>query len=188
VPHRSRSIAVAVCLTAALVMVGARAAQADRATEIRARQAFAGGHYDDAIELFAQLYAETLHPVYLRNLGRAHQMAGHTTRALDFFRQYLKKGRSLTSAERGEIEGYIAALEARDRERNRPPPLQPATEWPGPLVMTTAAPAPSGPTPMYKRWWFWTMLGALAVGAGAAALAASRPTTMPICPANTTCQ
>jgi hypothetical protein len=194
VPYRFRSIALAVSLAVSLgvtlVAVSAGGAQPDRATEIRARKAFASGHYDEAIDLFAQLYAETLHPVYLRNLGRAHQMAGHTTQALDFFRQYLRKGRSITAAERSEIEGYIAALEAQDGQPNRPP-VQ-ATDLPperhDPMMMTTSPPARSGPTPMVRRWWFWTLLGAMALGAGAAALAASRPTTMPTCPANTTCQ
>ena len=46
---------------------------ADNATELKAREAFAAGRYEDALNLFAKLYAETLHPVYLRNIGRCHQ-------------------------------------------------------------------------------------------------------------------
>jgi hypothetical protein len=187
VPRGSGSL-LAVCLVAASLALAAGTAQADRATEVRARKAFAAGQYGEAIDLFAQLYAETLHPVYLRNLGRAHQMAGHGTQALDFFRQYLKKGRSITSAERSEIEGYITALEAQERERSRPPPAAPSgppAEQREPMVMALPQ---RPPAPIYKRWWFWTVLGAVAVGAAAAAAASSRPGTMPTCPLDATCQ
>jgi hypothetical protein len=51
----SRSLALAVCLGAALLALTAGDARADRATEIRARKAFAAGQYDQAIDLFAQL-------------------------------------------------------------------------------------------------------------------------------------
>ncbi|HVV51344.1 MAG TPA: hypothetical protein VHO06_16865, partial [Polyangia bacterium] len=62
-------------LGAVLVMLLALAgaAHADHATEMKAREDFAAGRYDEALELFAKLYAETLNPIYLRNIGRCHQ-------------------------------------------------------------------------------------------------------------------
>ena len=73
-----------VVLGAVLVAVLASgAAYADHATEMKARESFAAGRYDQALELFAKLYAETLHPVYLRNIGRCHQKMREPQKAID---------------------------------------------------------------------------------------------------------
>jgi hypothetical protein len=51
----------------------AAAAPSTRQQEMQARRAFAAGEWKEALGLFADLYAQTLHPVYLRNIGRCHQ-------------------------------------------------------------------------------------------------------------------
>lgn len=73
---------------------------------MQAREAFAAGRFDDALTLFAKLYAETLHPVYLRNIGRCHQKMRQPDKAIDSFRDYLAKSPKLSRAERTEIDGY----------------------------------------------------------------------------------
>ncbi len=119
---------------------------AEPSKEIEARRAFVAGEYDKAIELFAHLYAETLHPVYLRNLGRCHQRLGHPDQAIDFFRQYLNKGRSITPEERDEINGYISQMEelrkqqAHAAEAARKP--APPAEEPPPRETALAPEAP----------------------------------------------
>src|SRR5215471_2307371 len=104
--------AVAV-LVMALSVGGAAAATApDRQMEMKAREAFAAGRYDEALELFAKLYAESLHPVYLRNIGRCHQKMREPQKAIDAFQDYLAKTKKITAEERSEIEGYIREMEA----------------------------------------------------------------------------
>ncbi len=104
-------------------------ARADRATEMKAREAFASGRYDDALGLFAKLYAETLHPVYLRNIGRCHQKMRQPEKAIDKFREYLAKEKKISADERKEIDGYIKEMEAMQEEQARqatpPPPANP---------------------------------------------------------------
>src|SRR3954464_11934757 len=122
---RSRSmrwvagIGLALLLALAAVPDDAIAAPTDRQTEIDARQAFAAGRYDEAIELFARLYAETLNPIYLRNIGRCHQKKRQPDKAIDAFRDYLAKGKGISSAERKEIQGYIKEMEALREEDAR---------------------------------------------------------------------
>src|SRR5260221_10125598 len=41
--------------------------------EMKARESFAAGRYDEALAALAKLYAETLHPAYLRNIRRRRQ-------------------------------------------------------------------------------------------------------------------
>ena len=102
--------------------------QGDNATEMKAREAFAAGRYDEALDLFAKLYAETLHPVYLRNIGRCHQKMRQPEQAIDKFREYLAKEKKISADERKEIDGYIKEMEALRDEQARqkaPPPADP---------------------------------------------------------------
>lgn len=198
-------------------------ARADHATEMKAREDFAAGRYDDALELFAKLYAETLNPVYLRNIGRCHQKLRHPDKAIDAFKDYLAKGKKISSDERAEINGYIKEMQdlqdeqARQQQTAPPPttappattpptpvqPLPPAGGEPGAYppgsyppgaayppngpqpagaLVTQPGPAPdSGPTPVYKKWWFWTIVGAVVVGGIITAVALSSGTDRPPC-------
>ena len=79
--------------------------------EMKAREAFAAGMYQDALDLFVKLYAEKLHPNYLRNIGRCYQNLGEPDRAISSFHEYLRKARKPSAAERAEIERYIGEME-----------------------------------------------------------------------------
>jgi hypothetical protein len=214
------------------------AAPNDRDTEIAARQAFAAARYDEAIELFAKLYAESLNPIYLRNIGRCHQKKREPDKAIDAFHDYLAKGKGISSAERKEIQGYIREMQQlRDDEAKRataqalpappPPPAQPPSPPAQPMYATAPPPPPPGamvdptqpqppppyalgapppadgtqmtiatqpegtpaPRPFYKRWWFWTAIGVVAVGTLVTVVAVSGGgTTKPDCPFSATCQ
>ena len=141
-------------------------AHADKATERKAVENFAAGRYDDALELFAQLYAETLNPVYLRNIGRCQQKLRHPDKAIDAFKDYLAKGKKISPDERAEINGYIKEMEAmRDEQAKQqqaaappatPPPVtappgsQPQTGTTGPVQPLPPAggePPPTGYPP-----------------------------------------
>src|SRR5450755_143016 len=121
--------AVLVVVLALSAMVGV--AHADHAGEMKARESFAAGRYDEALELFAKLYAETLNPIYLRNIGRCQQKLKQPDKAIDAFHDYLAKGgKKISSDEKAEINGYIKEMEAlRDeqaaKQQATPPPVAP---------------------------------------------------------------
>src|SRR5512140_2433162 len=73
--------------------------------EMQARAAFAAGRYAEALDIFANLYAETLHPTYLRNIGRCYMNMDQPDKAGTSFREYLRKAKDLTPEERQEVEG-----------------------------------------------------------------------------------
>lgn len=184
--------------------VGDRAFAADDRPQ-RAKELFAAGNYQQALDLFAKLYAETLDPVYLRVIGRCHQKMENPDRAIDAFKEYLRKSKRLAPDKRKEVEGFIAEMEAlkehqrrKAEEANRPPPTAPPpvaaapAAPPAPLPSslsvsppaqpesvlvatpaTTPAEAPSAP--VYKRWWFWAGIAAVAVAGGVIAAAAIKP-------------
>src|SRR5450432_711229 len=137
-----------------LAMTGqARAADHQvNALEMKARESFAAGRYDEALQTFAKLYAETLHPVYLRNIGRCHQKMREPQKAIDAFQDYLAKTKTgkekIGADERAEIEGYIKDMTALRDEQARaaaPTPPPPVT----PVAGTNAAqPLPAAPPPV----------------------------------------
>jgi hypothetical protein len=92
-------------------------ARADHATEMKAREAFAAGRFEQALDLFAKLYAETLHPVYLRNIARCHQKLREPQKAIDAFKDYLAKNKKISADERTEIQGYIDEMEGLKAEQ-----------------------------------------------------------------------
>ena len=146
---------------AALVLIGvlAQAAPGQAAPkgkdsrELQAREAFATGHYQEAIDLYGKLYAEKLHPTYLRNIGRCYQKLKEPDKAIDTFRDYLRQAKHLPADEQKEIEGYIADMEAlKERQAAEKAPLaQPRVR---PTEAAAAAPAatpatlpPAAPSP-----------------------------------------
>jgi len=192
---------LAIALAAATSSLLATTATAVAATDaedqdLKARKLFAGGDYRQALDIYVNLYAETLHPTYLRNIARCQQNLGEADKAIASFREYLRKAKDLSAAQRQEIEGYIAEMEdlkrrqagagsgARAPSRAEPadsvaaPPAAanlaappPATPEPAPTVLLTS-PAPAAErdegSPFYTRAWFWVALGAVAAGTVAA--------------------
>ena len=201
-----------VVVALALASVAAPADAAD-ARELKAREEFAAGRYHEALDIFAKLYAETLHPVYLRNVGRCYQNLGDPDRAIISFRDYLRKHKTIQPEERREVEGFISEMEDLKKQREAaakgatpaaapPKPASTITALPGAAQPATgAAPealvtAPAGPStqessPVYTRWWFWTIVAAAAVGAGlgvAARTGALTKTIDPPCRPGYECQ
>jgi hypothetical protein len=193
-------------LLLSFVLMGAlpaRAVAAPDPRELSAREDFAAGRYQVALEVFARLYAETLHPNYLRNIGRCYQNLGEPERAITSFRDYLRKGRNISADERVEIEGYIKEMQELERQRasaasaaSAPKPAAPVVPLVAPaparpmatvdLTVKSAPPAPPPETspPVYERWWFWAIVvGVAGAGVGVAAAAgAFKHVNEPPCP------
>ena len=167
-----RILTVMVVLCALAFSPGAIAAGDDGA-EMKARTHFAAGEYKEALEIYARLYAETMHPTYLRNIARCHQNLGNPDKAISSFREYLRKAHDLTPDQRKEIEGYIAEMEHLKQSKEKsaepaaaPPPAAPPAETTQPLVgpPTVTATGTTGDDggAFYTRAWFWGVVAGLA--------------------------
>jgi tetratricopeptide (TPR) repeat protein len=165
--------------------------------EIEARRAFAAGQYQEALDLYARLYADRVHPTYLRNIGRCYQNLQRPEKAINAFRDYLRQAKGLTDAERSEVEGYIGEMEELQKQQAaaqaaastsaaQPPLKQPPTvpvvppvapdgrAGAGTIELTQTTPAaPPPPTPFYKKGWFWGVVGIAVVGGVVGGLFAS---------------
>jgi hypothetical protein len=160
---------------------GATAHAAADKREIEARADFAAGRYQQAIDLFAQLYGETLNPIYLRNIGRCQQGLNQPEAAMKSFREYLKKAKGLKPDERREIEGYIKEMEtmlAAQQPATSPPPAAspsvqvasaPASAEPGAVsVLSSSPPPPRLVHPWRVPGIVVTAVGAVLIGTGVA--------------------
>jgi hypothetical protein len=199
--------AVLVCATLPSASVQAAAKSKDK-REIKAREAFAEGRYEDALDLFAKLYAEKLHPTYLRNIGRCYQNLKMPEKAINAFRDYLRQGKDITVAEKNEVESYIAEMEAMKKKQEDeaaakappPPPPPPPAPVPvltpspevAPAVDLTATPAQANPEseqPFYTKGWFWGVVGvAVAAGVLGGLYAGGVFKSSGQCPSGTTCK
>jgi hypothetical protein len=143
-----QAVLIGLLMVASFVVGAVPAPPACAATdqrELKARESFAAGRYQDALDIFARLYAEKLHPNYLRNIGRCYQNLGDPEKAISSFREYLRKAKTLDAAERAEVQGYISEMEDLKRQReasNAPPAPRPAATPAAPVSAPTASSSP----------------------------------------------
>jgi hypothetical protein len=120
--------------------------QRDR--ERKAISAFAAGRYQDALEMYADLYADYHDPLYLRNIGRCHYKLKNLEKAITSFEDYLSKYKRITALETDEVQSWIK--EMKDSLRPEPPPPEPAPP-PPPPVQLTVKPEPVPPVNLVDR-------------------------------------
>ena len=203
---------LAALITLMFVLGTVRASAATDPRELKAREDFAAGRYQQALDLFAKLYAEKLHPIYLRNIGRCYQNLGDPEHAITSFRDYLRNGKSISPDERKEVEGFISEMEELKRRKEasaetpkeaahpagvrepvtpiatEPPKARDSTATPT-LVLLPPSPPPAAESspPVYEHWWFWAIIGGVVAAGlgGAAAAGVFTKTKDASCPTNT---
>ena len=171
---------------AALVALAPTAVRADETAEAKrlydsATKHFDLGEYEAALNDFKEGFRHKDDPVFLYNIAQCYRlMKGHEEDALKFYKSYLR--RQPDAVNRAEVETKIETLEKalalQEKARTTPPSatirpgeLPPASApgaQPAPAATVAAAPAPTPErTPVYKKWWLWTAVGAVVVvGAG----------------------
>jgi hypothetical protein len=77
----------------------------------RAKKLCATGHTEEGVELLAALFIETGDVNYVYNQGRCYQQNGVADKAINRFREYLRRSPALPEAERREVEGFISELQ-----------------------------------------------------------------------------
>jgi hypothetical protein len=150
-----RRLAVIVMLTCAAASLPARAQERgtvltpkQRERERKAMSAYVASRYQEALDLYADLYADFHDPLYLRNIGRCHQKLRHPEEAIASFEEYLSRYKRLSAAEIDEVQGWIAEMKELQKASAPPPPPPPVVApAPAPVVapapVATPAPAPA---------------------------------------------
>jgi tetratricopeptide (TPR) repeat protein len=138
------------------------------------RAQYKHGDYEGALREFDESFKLQQAPLLLYNAGLAARKAGHDAVALQRFEDYLKRA-AADAGERVEVQRYVDELHAAGvtEEPQTPPVVAPPPVVTPPVTSApvVVAPPPASdsphPTPVYKKWWLWTVVGVVVVaGAG----------------------
>jgi tetratricopeptide (TPR) repeat protein len=125
------------------------------------RQLFDLRRFDQALEKYEAAFEAKALPEFLFNIGQCHRNLDNFDEAIFSFRRFLQL--EPETPRREQIEALIAELEQRKQqaaEDARRVPLIPPDD------RGTAGTS----RPMWKKWWFWTGLAAVAAGTTAIVL------------------
>ncbi|MFO0575831.1 MAG: tetratricopeptide repeat protein [Polyangia bacterium] len=106
---------------------------------------YSQGRYSEALTSFQAAYRIEQYTQLLQNIAKCHLQLGHKREALEKFELYLRTDPNIKDSVRIETQQIVAKLEA-ELGVNR--------------LGKEAA-------PVYKKWWFWTLIGTAAAGAAA---------------------
>jgi hypothetical protein len=175
---------VVTCMVLVAAVAVARADERERARKHfrEASQHYKLGEFSEALQSFKEAYRAFEDPSLLFNIAQCQRQLNLKQDAIRTYRAYLHDVPN--APERADVQNTIAALDdALAREQaatssppqgtlGAPPESSPAPRTPAPGTARSDLVAPAhGPrqTPVYKKWWLWTIVGAVAVG-GAVAL------------------
>jgi tetratricopeptide (TPR) repeat protein len=131
----------------------------------RGEKLFALGKFDEALDEYQKAFDAKPLPGFLFNIGQCYRNLGDYDQAIFSFKKYLKLDPN--AANREKVEHLLEELEdkkergegqklvKKDKEdKKEPPPDEPET------------PRPPPHKPIYSKWWFWTVVGGVAVAGG----------------------
>jgi len=164
---------------------------------------FESGRYELALGSFQAAYQRRQMPWLLINLGRTLHRLGRPREALAYYERFSQAEARPDPETKARLEKYTAQAKALvDTAGNPVSPAAdddpkgevgsvPATGSPPPTATSpppsvsappAAPPAPGSEsaTPIYKKWWFWTIVGGgalliVGIGVGAGVASASSP-------------
>jgi tetratricopeptide (TPR) repeat protein len=152
---------------------------------------FAVGEFTQAADEYLEAYKLKPDAALLYNAAQSYRLGGNAEKALVLYKNYVTFYRSQPNI--AEVKVQIAKLQeaitAAEKAKQQPPndtaepkpslPAAPTTTESAPAQATTSAPAaavtttqaetkseaPAKKTPIYKKWWLWTIVGVVVVGA-----------------------
>lgn len=138
----------------------------------RAKAASAAGDLDESLRLYKLAHEVRADPLLLFSIARILHKQGKTREAVPYYTRFLAAPTE-DPAPRRKAEEYLAQI------RGQTPSSPEVATDPTPKEPQATTPAPvAESTPVYKKWWFWTLIGvgvAGGVAAGVAVAATSAP-------------
>jgi tetratricopeptide (TPR) repeat protein len=133
---------------------------------------FKQGQYERAIVEYQEAYELSGRPRLLFNLSLAHEKLGQLPEAIETLSRYL--GTDGGIADRLDLEKRLETMkERRERQEQKAARVVPSPAAAAKSVEMDDRSDAASPQPVYKKWWLWTGVGAVAVGVVVGAIVAS---------------
>lgn len=151
---------LSICAVLSIALTGKAAddVAAARAHYERGKRAYDLGHFAEAAREYELAYQAKDDSALLFNLGQAHRLAGDYAQALLAYKAFLRNVPDAPN--RTEVDARIRETEILLEHQQRLAPSAPATAPATNAVATKL----SSPAPIYKRWWFWSVVGVVVAG------------------------
>lgn len=133
----------------------------------RANQLYDQNVFTVALSEFHAAYLLQPYPLLLYNIARIHHKQSHYSDAIAYYQRYLETAHPDREARARQLLAEARQEQYVLEEMPEPPPA-PCTPESGPIVAVPLSTRPA-PSPVYKRWWFWTAIGVAAAGVAVAA-------------------
>ncbi len=143
----------------------------------QARVECAAGNYQAGVRMLAELWVATKETVWIYNQARCYEQNNQNELAASRFREYLRVDTTLSPDEVEAIKQRIEGLQsagaspqptpataARSVVAGGPPPAGAVAEPLPASPVSGSTTATESATPFYRRWWFFTGIGAVVVG------------------------
>jgi tetratricopeptide (TPR) repeat protein len=170
-------VAVLLLLTQTASVKSARAEDAITRTAKRhftkGENLFALGKFDEALEEYQSAFEAKSIPGFLFNIGQCYRNLGDLDQAIFSFRKYLTLQPDAPNA--SSVESLIKELEDTKARENGARLIGDKRN----KRMDPEKPPPEKARPIYKKWWFWTGVGVVAVAGGTTAYLLSRGSDAP---------
>jgi len=179
-------VCVLVCLApgAALGEAGADGDRAGQAKQhfLKGSQHYVQHRYKEALGEFQAALKLERRASTLLNIAQCYRQLDRPKQAVAYYRAYLSAWKKSNPGKPPgqapfyiEVNQHITTLSRKTRSGDEAGAGQaPAAAVTRPGSSKSATPATAQTTtPLYKKWWFWTIVGAVVVGAAAAGTAAA---------------
>jgi tetratricopeptide (TPR) repeat protein len=164
----------AIAAVALLLAGGDAFAAADARDQARGLYESGTAHYNlgelkEALSDFQGAYRLVHEPTLLFNIAQCYRRMDQPRQAAELYRAYRRE--QPEAPNRAEVDRLIREMDERAPPSPSPSPQQPLlAPVDDATTLTGAAPATTAPaphrtaTPLYRRWWLWTAVGAVAAG------------------------
>jgi hypothetical protein len=133
----------------------------------RAREFSRAGQLDDALLSYQAAYRITADPRILFNVARIYHKQTRLLDAKAYYQRFLDSGYEEESL-RAKSQEYLAQIEAAPAQELEPPPAALHST----ALTSGNATVDASPKPIYKRPWFWVVIGTVVAGGVAGGVAA----------------
>jgi tetratricopeptide (TPR) repeat protein len=134
----------------------------------RATSLFATAHFEEAAREYEAAYMAKPDSAFLYDAAQCYRHAGKTEKAIALYENFISFYPN--DGHVPAVREHIAKLKQQEREkadqatRADQARKQPALEMmPAPQIVVVSTPTPAK-TPVYKKWWLWTIVGVVVVG------------------------